>query len=644
MLIDKTLIIDAKNELGDEGAMIIAKDLALQEWDEENLKSLCPFHDEDSPSFVWSRKDNAFKCFGCGMRYGIIDHYIQFEKLTYINAVKKLFEITNKKYSFGEQGVKTQRGYKYPNYDKSDDRSLVEDYLGKRKISKETLDSLDVQQDKHGNIVFNFYDVNDVLTLVKYRPSHKLKPKEDKTWCQVGADTTPILYNMNRIDFTNGGLLITEGECDCLSAIESGYKNTVSVPLGANNYGWIEKNWEWLELFDKIIIWSDSDEAGMKMRKEVCSRLGAWRTFYVDAPEQVLTESGEEIKVKDINEILYHCGKQKVLDLINTAKELPVIGLTDLSTVEDFDIETEQGLFTGLKPVDKTIYKFFFGSTVLVTGKKGSGKSTLLNQCFICEPLNQGHDVFIFSGELGKKVVRNWLELTMIGGEKIRMKGDFVHVVDKSSLKIMKEWYHARSWIYDQPSNKLEDILNMAITATRRYGVKVWLLDNLMTIDLGANSNDILEKQKNLMVELNRLALLYNVLIILVAHPRKLPSGQEIEGDDIAGSGSLGNLAQYILSVKRYDEKDKEGVKARGGGWVKGKEPFKEDVAINIMKNRYTGKIGEVRMFFDYASYRFFSCAEELFKRYKWNKDESPTPRLEEYDKRFAQPDFMKEG
>ena len=50
---------------------------------------------------------------------------------------------------------------------------------GLRKISKETIDRTDVRQDEHGNIVFNFYDLNDTLCVVKYRPSHKIvKGKE----------------------------------------------------------------------------------------------------------------------------------------------------------------------------------------------------------------------------------------------------------------------------------------------------------------------------------------------------------------------------------------------------------------------------------------------------------------------------------
>lgn len=113
--------------------------------------------------------------------------------------------------------------------------------------------------------MFNYYDTNDVLTLVKYRPSHKIdKSKgEVKTWCQKDADTSPILFNMNRVN-VDSPLLICEGEIDCASAIEAGFTNAVSVPLGAGNFHWIEHNWDWLEQFTDIIVCADNDEAGQK--------------------------------------------------------------------------------------------------------------------------------------------------------------------------------------------------------------------------------------------------------------------------------------------------------------------------------------------------------------------------------------------
>ena len=46
--------------------MIMAEELNLQEFDERNLKALCPFHEEHTPSFVYNRKNYTYKCFGGG--------------------------------------------------------------------------------------------------------------------------------------------------------------------------------------------------------------------------------------------------------------------------------------------------------------------------------------------------------------------------------------------------------------------------------------------------------------------------------------------------------------------------------------------------------------------------------------------------
>ena len=71
---------------------------------------------------------------------------------------------------------------------------------------------------------------------------------------------------MNRIN-VSAPLIITEGEIDCASLIESGFTNAVSVPLGAGNTHWINENWDWLQQFEEIIICSDNDEPRTKITK-----------------------------------------------------------------------------------------------------------------------------------------------------------------------------------------------------------------------------------------------------------------------------------------------------------------------------------------------------------------------------------------
>jgi DNA primase len=57
-----------------------------------NYKARCPFHEEKTASFVVSEKKQIFKCFGCGKAGNAITFVRDYEKLSYIEAVKKLAE------------------------------------------------------------------------------------------------------------------------------------------------------------------------------------------------------------------------------------------------------------------------------------------------------------------------------------------------------------------------------------------------------------------------------------------------------------------------------------------------------------------------------------------------------------------------
>lgn len=57
-----------------------------------NLKGLCPFHSEKTPSFTVYPDDNSFYCFGCGVGGDVIKFAQRIENLDYIEAVKFLAE------------------------------------------------------------------------------------------------------------------------------------------------------------------------------------------------------------------------------------------------------------------------------------------------------------------------------------------------------------------------------------------------------------------------------------------------------------------------------------------------------------------------------------------------------------------------
>ncbi|MCX5774048.1 MAG: DNA primase [Fusobacteria bacterium] len=75
-----------------------------------NYKGLCPFHGENTPSFVVSQNKKIFKCFGCGKSGSVIQFIMYRENLSYVESLIFLAEkygITLSKRS--EQDIETSK-------------------------------------------------------------------------------------------------------------------------------------------------------------------------------------------------------------------------------------------------------------------------------------------------------------------------------------------------------------------------------------------------------------------------------------------------------------------------------------------------------------------------------------------------------
>jgi len=60
-----------------------------------NYKAPCPFHDENSPSFVVSPAKQIYHCFGCGVTGDAIKFVQEYEKLSYPEALEKIGDMVN---------------------------------------------------------------------------------------------------------------------------------------------------------------------------------------------------------------------------------------------------------------------------------------------------------------------------------------------------------------------------------------------------------------------------------------------------------------------------------------------------------------------------------------------------------------------
>lgn len=65
-----------------------------------NFKAPCPFHNENTPSFVVSPVKQIYHCFGCGVSGNAITFVMEYEKLSYKEALEKIADYYNFKLEY----------------------------------------------------------------------------------------------------------------------------------------------------------------------------------------------------------------------------------------------------------------------------------------------------------------------------------------------------------------------------------------------------------------------------------------------------------------------------------------------------------------------------------------------------------------
>lgn len=387
--------------------------------------------------------------------------------------------------SFNSPTTQVKKTFVKPNPD--DLHELTEEivtYFSKRRISEQTLKDYKIASDKDGNIVFPFYDENEVLTYVKYRkPKKHVKGEGPKEWRM--ENTQAILFGMNMVSF-NKPLIICEGEIDCLSLYEAGCTNVVSVPSGVNDLNWINYNWEWLENFNQIILFGDNDEPGLDMISTLMKRLGEDRCMVPkEYPELIWDGKDYNRTCKDANEILYVYGAETLKALVDGCEPAPIKGVLNLASVPFVDPASVPRIMTKIPELDHMIGGLEEGGVSVFSGKRGEGKSTLAGPLLL-QAIQQNHSVCAYSGELPAYKFLEWIMLQATESKYISYKTDtrsgknlcFVSPVIQQRIK---SWLDGKFFLYDntvvQETSQTDSILKVFEACARRYGCKLFLVD-----------------------------------------------------------------------------------------------------------------------------------------------------------------------
>lgn len=461
------------------------------------------------------------------------------------------------------------------------------EYLKSRGISEEVCRKYEitVRADNNKVLVFPFKDPSGELKFIKYRNTD-YNGEGHKEWCE--ANCMPILFGMNHC--TEGGrLVVTEGQIDSLTLAECGIDNAVSVPIGMNGFTWVPHCWNWLQKFSEIVIFGDCENGQVSLAAEI-------KIKFPKITRVVRVEDYQGFK--DANDLFRAKGKDAVIRAVEQSEYVTSTRLKEMAEVEAVNIEKQPCVSTGIKEADRILTGgFHYGGVVILTGKRGDGKSTMASQ-FIADALGQGINCMIYSGEMPNVFVKNWLDRQLIGKA----------VLTNTEIDRCNDWYRGRLFVYDdtdltEDDNETDALIEIMEEAILQKNCKFILIDNLMTaMEEAAPTNEALyRKQSEFVGKMAKIARRLNVIILLIAHPRKAMSNY-VSNDDVSGSADITNKASVVMSYSRVIH-DKE-------------EPDPTERKLEIIKNRLTGKLGEVYVYYSEDSKRIVGPDKKFNKCY----------------------------
>jgi len=459
----------------------------------------------------------------------------------------------------------------------------VKDYIvNKRFIPQEVIIKMNLHSskewmpvvDKEVNVVCFPYYRDGKLVNIKYRDSRK------NFRFIKGAEL--LLYNHDCIT-KHDEIIITEGEFDALAYMACGFDNVVSVPNGAKNFEFFD-NYSELLKDKKLIISTDNDIPGQELKNEIVRRFGADLCSVVNLKD-----------TKDANEY-FQKYTYELKKAVENAEPVPIKGMLEIySFRSNIRKLFEQGQEPGLKinrPSDEFI-TFETRRLMIVTGIPGHGKSHYVNDIIARLNILHGWKAAYFTPENYplEYHYRQLFEL-LIGKEFSEQKCNEVEY--DMAYEYIKDNYF---YVLNEDDMKPESIIETATAFVRRKGIKIFVIDPYNKLEHQSKSGESETQYISRFLDmLSNLAKFKDILVILVAHPRKMNRimGQAHEVPtlyDISGSANFYNKADYGVTV--YRDRNEKGLINQGA------------IHFQKIKFRHLGRTGVIEFKFNYNNGRF---------------------------------------
>ena len=329
-----------------------------------NHMGLCPFHNEKTPSFSVSQSKQIYKCFGCGKGGNVLGFLMDYENMTFKEALSELAERAGIKLPEIEDSNRDRREYRlkenilavnkeaatcYYRMLRSDKGKHAYEYLTGRGLSAETINRFGLgYAGREGGALYRHLkemDYSDDILKETGLFAFSEKGVTDKFWDRVmfpimdqrgkviafggrlmyTSDTAPKylnspetkafvkgrnLYGYNIAKHTKADyILLCEGYMDTIALHQAGFDNAVAslgTALTADQAKLIGR------ITKKTVITYDQDGAGRK---------AALRAIPILKDEGIEVRILEMTPYKDPDEFIRNLGADEYLGRINDAKD-----------------------------------------------------------------------------------------------------------------------------------------------------------------------------------------------------------------------------------------------------------------------------------------------------------------------------------
>jgi len=388
-----------------------------------------------------------------------------------------------------------------------------------------------------------------------------------------------LFWGQHRYRSGNRSLVITEGEIDALSVMEVLHKiPVVSLPNGCQAAKkTIQANLDWLDQFETVILWFDSDEPGRQAVEDCISLL---------KPGRVKVVSGLPADCKDANDVLTKHGAKLLTSLVFDAPAHRPDGILSGSDIKVNDLYMAEAP----KSVDLSVLSPLLsdklrglrkGELTLLTAGTGCGKSTFARELAYLL-LMQGYRVGYMALEESKeKMVLGLMALHLglpLGSLFMDRKQIPQELFDQAHKQVTPNLY-----LYDHfGSVASEQLLNRLRFLATGLECDFVVLDHISIAISGIDTQDERKAIDVMMTGIRSLIEQTKVGMLVISHLKQPEGkaheeGRQVSINDLRGSGSLKQLSDNIISIERNQQSEDEG----------------NHSLIRVLKNRLFGDLGK---------------------------------------------------